>query len=66
MPDTQKAPAEPTRAEISRRLAQLTADLRAEGASDETVARLATDTAARRMLAYERQVLLSLFGRVAA
>lgn len=50
------------RAEVARRRAQMVADLRAEGASDAAIDRLATDEAAANMVAYERQCVGQILG----
>lgn len=50
---------------IDARRAQLATDLRAEGSSEEAVARLATDETAIRMVSYEDKCvshIISLFG----
>lgn len=43
--------------EVRERRAKLEADMRAEGAHEAEIARLATDDTAEKMLAYERKTL---------
>lgn len=63
---TSPYPSRPVRneAEVRSRRRVLEDDLRAEGASDDAVAKLATDDTAEKMLAHERMAvssILSLF-----
>lgn len=47
----------PLRSEVEARRDRLAADLRAEGANEAAIARLATDEVAGRMVKYESEVI---------
>lgn len=51
----------PLRTELEARRDRLAADMRAEGASDATIERLATDDTAAKMLRHERECMGAIF-----